>query len=702
MNSTPATKNNSFKKPLPDWTFPLVLLGVLILAFGLLIPLLGFYWDDWPAVTAARLRGVSVFWDFFKGERPFSAWTYILSFPILGTRPLVWHIFTLALRWLAVLAMWWTLRGVWPDHTREANWIALVFAIYPVFTEQPVAVAFSQHWITFGLYFLSLGAMVWAYRKPRWFWPLTGLALFAEAVHVLTMEYFWGLELMRPFLLWIILNGQATTTRQKLVKVLKGWLPYLIVLAAGLIVRMLFFVSPASDPNRPDLLYSLQTQPFTTLVRLVQLSLQDLVNNLIGAWYTTIQPGSIDLTDRVYLFSLLVGLLAAGFIFYYLFRIQSGETQDSANRRIWIRQALLIGLLGTFLGPVPVWLTDRGSIWGIWGGRFALAAMFGLSILLFALLEWFTQRPLPKILLVAGLVGLAVGFHLRNATQYYRSTLKQNQFYWQLYWRAPYLKPNTAILSNDELFSLVGRPATAMAVNLLYPQQVDSDRLGYWFLELENGVGPKNVPRLARDIDLKPTFRNFSFLGKSLDSLVIYYKSGIGRCLWVLSEEDADNTSLPPLTLQALPATNLSQIVPEPISDSYPSTQLFGKEPVHDWCYYFEKADLARQLQDWNKVVELGDQAAKIGYTPSDANEWLPFIQGYALTEQWEKALERTNSAYQMDADVSPRLCRVWQNILNVTTGSNQSAPPAEILEKIHQTQTQLQCPAPSADNSPG
>ena len=36
---------------------------------------------------------------------------------------------------------------------------------------------------------------------------------------------------------------------------------------------------------------------------------------------------------------------------------------------------------------------------------------------------------------------------------------------------------------------------------------------------------------------------------------------------------------------------------------------LLGPEPEHDWCYYFEKAELARQQADWQQVAMLGDQA---------------------------------------------------------------------------------------------
>jgi hypothetical protein len=89
-----------------DKLVPVILLFFLIASFGLLIPKLGFYWDDWPVIFMTQTQGNAGFWDFYQYDRPFSAWTYILSAPIIGTRPIGWHIFSLMLRWLTVVFVW--------------------------------------------------------------------------------------------------------------------------------------------------------------------------------------------------------------------------------------------------------------------------------------------------------------------------------------------------------------------------------------------------------------------------------------------------------------------------------------------------------------------------------------------------------------------------------------------------------------------
>ncbi|MGW8250304.1 MAG: hypothetical protein ACWGO1_06650, partial [Anaerolineales bacterium] len=253
---------------------PVALLVLCGLGFGVLIPILGLYWDDWPAVATIRLLGNSGFWDFYRGERPFSAWTFIVFEPLIGTNPLFWHLFTLGMRWLTVLGMWWVLQLVWPTRKNEATWAAFLFSIYPTFTQQPVAVAFSQHWITFALYFFSVGCMLLAVKKPRWFIPLTIVSLSASALHMLTMEYFIGLELLRPLLLWLVLDSPDQAASRRLRRTLFYWLPYMLLVFAVVVWRLFFMQIVVEDPNEPVLLYNLFSQPAAAILQLFQLAAQ--------------------------------------------------------------------------------------------------------------------------------------------------------------------------------------------------------------------------------------------------------------------------------------------------------------------------------------------------------------------------------------------------------------------------------------------
>ena len=69
-----------------------------------------------------------------------------------------------------------------------------------------------------------------------------------------------------------------------------------------------------------------------------------------------------------------------------------------------------------------------------------------------------------------------------------------------------------------------------------------------------------------------------------------------------------------------------------------PSQSIFGGEPQHTWCYYFQKASLASQNADWNTVVELGNEAWKLELRPEDKSEWLVFLKAYAILNRFDEA----------------------------------------------------------------
>jgi hypothetical protein len=91
---------------------------------------------------------------------------------------------------------------------------------------------------------------------------------------------------------------------------------------------------------------------------------------------------------------------------------------------------------------------------------------------------------------------------------------------------------------------------------------------------------------------------------------------------------------------------------------------VYGPEPAHTWCYYFEKADLARQMGKWDEVAELGDAAFKQDDHPNNPVERFVFIEGYAHVGDWERSLQLSRESYRVSKDyVGPLLCKLWERI---------------------------------------
>ncbi len=645
---------------------PWALLALCAAAFGLLIPFVGFYWDDWAKILVARVWGLQGYWAYYAEDRPLSGWTHILFTPILGYRPLAWQLFSLLLTWLSAVSVWWALTRLWPTARRRAVFTALLFAVYPVFTLRSASVTFHQQWLQYALFLFSLGAMLQAVRRPRRFWLWTGLALLAMALQLTVTEYFAPLELLRPLALWFLVGEQAGTLKQRLLRTLKLWAPYLAVTAGYIIWRLFFIRLTGSDPYSAKTLYDLFLTPVATLTSLAGVVLRDSLYTLVTTWTQIFNIGPATSIVPFDLAALAVSALVAVVAAVYLVRLVIPGEQDIHEPRDTTGQALALGLLAAALGMMPAWVTGREVVFDFHSNRYAMPAMFGAALVWVAALEWFVVQPKRRALLIGLMLGVAVNLQLRTLNDDRWIWKQQTDVFWQLAWRAPYIQPGTAIMSENEPFANQGLFSTSAALNQLYPQPADAPTLAYWWYTL--------LPRYAGgvpdslEIGFSTQFRTLVFKGSTPRSLLLNYDLKRGSCVWVLGPDDAADPYLSGLVRGFIPISNQKMIQPEAPVAGFPPTEMFGSEPAHDWCYFFEKADLARQVGDWQAAADLGNQAQAKGYSPTASgsnapHEWLPFIEAYANTGQVEEGRSLTREALSMDERYAPLLCKVWQRV---------------------------------------
>ena len=139
---------------------------------------MGFYQDNWPHLYYGRVLGLSQVLDLYRyTTRPPGTLLYVTGFAALGYTPLYWQILSLAIRFFTCLFLWLTLRSLWVQHKRFAAWTTLLFAVYPLFRLQPLAVTYFYHWSGYLLFLISLWAMIQSLRQPRRFWLYYALSL---------------------------------------------------------------------------------------------------------------------------------------------------------------------------------------------------------------------------------------------------------------------------------------------------------------------------------------------------------------------------------------------------------------------------------------------------------------------------------------------------------------------------------------------
>jgi hypothetical protein len=116
------------------------------------------------------------------------------------------------------------------------------------------------------------------------------------------------------------------------------------------------------------------------------------------------------------------------------------------------------------------------------------------------------------------------------------------------------------------------------------------------------------------------------------------------------SQHDTDEIT------QLFPHSKIEFALTENEAANIPLKFAFGAEPIRGWCYFYQKADLARQQGDWEAVAKLEAKAASLGFSPSDLIEWTPFIQAYAYLGQTEK-VEALAAHFKGDSFHNSQVC---------------------------------------------
>jgi hypothetical protein len=78
-------------------------------------------------------------------------------------------------------------------------------------------------------------------------------------------------------------------------------------------------------------------------------------------------------------------------------------------------------------------------------------------------------------------------------------------------------------------------------------------------------------------------------------------------------------------------------------------------------------------MGDWEKVVKLGDTAFTLSDHPNDPVERFVFVEGYAITGNWERAKELAIQSFKVSPNyVGPLLCKLLNRINNEVSFSNE------------------------------
>ncbi len=636
-------------------TIPGLLLLLVLLAYGLLIPWMGFYWDDWPFAWFLKFFGPSEFIEAFRPFRPLLGPIFMATTSIFGGHPLVWQILGLVIRFLLALEVWWLLRKVWPTRQSSALWVVLLFTVYPAYGQQWVALTHVNQELIPLLFLLS--SFIFTVKTlrhtnaPKYF---TALAILLQALGLFSTEYFFGLEILRFFFIIVIFAETIADKKEMLKKSLLRWLPYLTVWILNAIWTYAYYHSTAYNSYDISIFSSSTLSPLALINEFINtLSLSGFTS-----WLGTFNIfASVDgsATQAAALGIFLVTALLVYFVMHANYDMPITNPKSSFGK--W---TVTIGLIAIFAGRLPSWAAGLPLKIEFDYDRFFISIMLGASLFIVGLADLTLREGRAKLILLSVLIGMSTAYQFSVANTFRRDWANQRDFFWQLSWRMPALKEDTALLTYELPLKYVSDFQLTAPLNWMYAPDLKDRDLPYVLMYLKTRFSPSE---LRADKPLALTYRTVKFSGNTSNSVVIYKEAD--GCLRVLDPVYGNADTVPGASfylIEAIPLSNPVLILtdaPPPVMDAV----LFGNEPTHGWCFTYAKAEIARQKGDWEKVARLYREAQKAELNPGLPVEYLPFIEAFALTGDTDMAIKLTERTIKAQEILCPALETLWERV---------------------------------------
>ena len=650
--------------------FPALLFALITLvAYGLLVPFTGFYWDDWPFAFIAKFLGPAEFNPAFAPFRPFLGPIFYFTTSLIPPVPLYWQIFALIIRFLIGITALWMFKQVWPQRTNTALFAALLLLVFPGYSQHWVALThINQELIPFIFYLLSFGFSFKGLHEQKTRYIV--IAILFQFCGIFPTEYFFGIEGIRFFLLFAFMQGSLL---ERFMKTIKAWWPFLLVWILNAVWLVYYY------RFGPYTSYEVTATQSLTALSFLKEALDALWKAGIYIWFQILPLALTSLPSPASILSLGLILLSFAFLALYL----NPDTETTKPDPSFAISLSLIGIPAILLGRLPslaagLPLTLQSSY-----DRFMVSMMIGGSLFLLGMMELLFGKFRIKNYIFALVIALGIGQQFFNANIFRRDWENQRDIYWQMAWRIPALEPNTLLLTHQMPIDYETDISFTAPINWMYGTETSiQNGLPYLMLYTEKRLGGTTLPSFAPDTPVTFPYRTRTFNGSTSQAIVFYMPQN--GCLKVFNPARGDleiYSKLPDVLVDAIPLSDPSRIITDP---STPATPMFFPEPEHGWCYYYTKAELAQQNNDYQTVMALADEAIALGYNPVDPYEWFVFIEAYAMQGDVQTAEKLSTNALASDARIRKSLCAAWEQV--------QVNGPEGSADEIQQVILTLKC----------
>lgn len=664
---------------------------VSLLTFTPFIPWFGFYSDDWFLIWAGLTNGTQGFVDIMAVDRPFAAYPFALGYLLIGPNPLLWQLFVLIIRLIGAYCLWGLLRILWPRLKFETTLITILFMIYPGSLRYPLALKHYVYFLCITLFLFSLIASIYAQKVQKRVWAYSAaiLAIVSALLSMLFIEIFVAFEPLRFILLFYIasVNAVSTPIWQQIRASLMQWMMYWPTAILFCIWRFFFFSSERETTNLGGLLDDYKGSPVSALTRLVRAWPVDFSEATLFGWFIPGQKRLRSADLDILVVSAVIGILAIAAIVGYRRWLKRHDLlleEDSHEATISIQHMLIMGLVLVGIGIVPVLVVNLEIQLLTYFDQYTLLVSAWVSLATVAGICYLT-RPAVRTGVLTALVFISVITHILNGNQYRVFTEQERDTWWQLSWRAPQIEEGVSVLyypANLDEDAWKASDVATTGQNLFY--DFDGRQIVTYAFSMneivDNDVTEKALNQIVVSIEGRLEYE------ADLAHVVVVAMPRGGSCLRVI---DQNHIELPPRSSGVLAALGVNSDTSYIVAEGEPPDPpklIFGEEPLHTWCYYFQKAELARQQADWEQIARLDDMAMENGFEPRDQTEWIAFIDGYSHLAQYDRARELIDIVIEEVPLARRDLCRLLDQLEQDTSSQ------AEQTAFISETLTELSC----------
>jgi hypothetical protein len=655
--------------------FFLIIGGALYLPFA---DQFGYYYDDWYSMYLARVAGSDIFHEIYAIDRPGRAYVMAPLYDLFQGIPIYYNWLAVALRIFGSLMFLWFLNLLWSGKKLQNITAASLFLVYPGFLNMPNAIDFQSHLIGVTLAFVSLAVMLIAFRAVgirKWF--LYTMALLAGLAYLSQMEYYIGFEIARVFIIAVVAWRSNEEMRARALRTIVMWLPYALIPGLYLFWRIFLFDNQRRVTDVTAQLGRLVESPLVAFYEWSFALVQSVLNVSILAWGVPLTQigfslGPLDTFRAVVLGMLVAAFGVAGLLF--LSRHFQAEDSDGSNRQT---EAFWLGLAWLFVGLIAVVLANRSVTFPDYS-RYGIVSAPGAILLLVALITQINQRRFQAGLLL--FLFFSAGMtHYANGVKHAAYSADLQSFWWQVSWRVPHVHQNTTFVAQYPYAWIRETSAVWGPANqIYYPVRVNPTKMqagvAAVFLDHDTVISAFNRERQVyrRDATLE-TYPNYRRLLLNIQPTFL-------SCVHVIDSNFPEFSTDAPTTALLLGEYSRIDniIIDEPAR--LPPEFLFGPEPERGWCYYYQKASLARQGENWNEIISLYEQAQTAGFSAGDPVELFPFLHAFLIEERQD---DMKTIANQLTSDpfITRQACNLIVSVQGVDEEFREMASELYCLE---------------------